>query len=229
MKKLMMLAAGPLASLSLIVPAAASAAPEIESKSLNESKSVSFTTSGGHSEIRGNTEPTVTCTSNQGSAKLTSKTTGEIELTFKGCTTLVFTLPVECHSVGQASGVITIGTSTFHTVYVTDSSTTAGLLLTPPTGGHFTTITCSGLSTIELEGNGVIGDLASPKCGASSTTGSLKFTATGSVQTYKSPSATAVNGVFNLVYTTAGGVPVEAALVAEATIAFAESVTLRCP
>lgn len=223
--KMMLLALGLLALVFAAMPAAASAGSwELDSKALP----VTFNTSGTHAELRASGEPSITCTSSTGTGKYTTKTTGEFELTFKGCITSFFGFPVECHSTGQLNNVITTGTSVFHNTYLTDAKTTPGILVTPPTGGVFSVITCAGLSSITVAGNGIIGDLASPKCGATSNTGTLNFSATGSVQNVKSPTATSVNGVYNLTATTSGGTAVEAGEQAEGTATYAESVTVTC-
>ncbi|MFL5898697.1 MAG: hypothetical protein ACJ76D_09595 [Solirubrobacterales bacterium] len=226
--KMMLLALGLLALVFAAMPAVASAGtPEIDSPSLNIGKSLSFTSAGGHSELRASGEPTITCTSNVGSGKYTSKTTGEVSLTFSGCTGNLGFLHPECHTTGQSNGVIATATSVFHNVYLTDAKTTPGILVTPPTGGVFATIICAGFSNIEVKGNGVIGDLASPGCGKSSATGTLSFTATGSAQTYKQNTATGT--IYNLTSTTeGGGSPVEAAEVAEGKATFAEEITVTC-
>jgi len=221
--KIMLLALGLLALVFAAMPAMASAgAWELDSKSLP----LHFTTSGGHSELRASGEPTITCTSNHGTGKYTTKTTGDIELTFEGCTGNLGFLHPECHSSGQANGVITTAESEFHNIYLTDAKTTPGVLVTPPSSGVFATIVCAGFSVIQVKGNGVIGHLESPKCGASSTSGILNFTATGSAQTYKQSTATGTS--YNLTSTTEGGSPVEASEVAKGTASYEESVTVTC-
>jgi hypothetical protein len=227
MKNKMMMLSLAVSAVMFALPAVASAGePQVDSKLLNESRSLSFTTAGGASELRATGEPSIACTSNSGNGKYNTKTTGEFELTFKGCTTSFFGFPVECHSTGQANNVITTGTSVFHNIYLTDAKTTPGILVTPPSGGIFTTITCAGLQGITIGGPGIIGHLESPKCGASSTTGTLNFQATGSSQTYKKVTATGTE--YGLNATTVNGTPVPAGEVAEGTITFSEAITLTC-
>jgi hypothetical protein len=210
-----------------VVPAMASAGePQLDSKLLNEGKALSFQIAGGASELRATGEPSIACTSISGTGKYNTKTTGELEFAYKGCTTSFFGFPVECHSTGQANNVITTGTSVFHNIYLTDAKTTPGILMTPPAGGIFTTKICAGLSSTAIGGNGIIGHLESPKCGGSSTTGTLNFQATGSSQTYKKVTATGTE--YSLNATTSGGSAVAASEVEERTITFAESVTLTC-
>jgi hypothetical protein len=222
-----LLALGLLALAFSAMPAGASAgAPEIDSAALNGGKTLSFTSAGGASELRAQNEPTINCTSNKGTGKYTNHTTGEIELTFSGCSGELGLLHPECHSTGQASGVITTGTSVFHNVYLTDAKTTPGILVTPPVSEVFTTIICAGFSNIEVKGNGIIGDLESPTCGGSNTTATLTFTASGSSQIYKRNTATGT--VYNLFNTTEGGTTTEAAEVAKGTVTFAESISVTC-
>lgn len=216
-------------ALGTILPTVAMAgAPEVDSKALNAGGSLAFTISGGRKEFLAAGEPIITCTTTTGSGKFSSKTTGELELTFGGCASPSFGFPVECHSSGQANGVVTTGTSTFHNIYLTDAKTTPGILITPPSGGTFFTMICGGFLTFEVKGSGIIGHLSAPKCGGSTTTYSVSFAAAGSVQAYKSPTGTTGNGVFNLTTSTAGGNAVETAEVAERSLTFPESTTLTC-
>src|SRR5690349_4987048 len=158
--KMMLLALAAISAVMFVLPAVAAAgSPELDSKLLNEGKTLSFTSKGGTSELRATGEPSIVCTSNTGTGKYNTKTTGEFELTFSGCNTSFFGFPVECHSTGQANNVITTGTSVFHNTYLTDNKTTAGILVTPPSGGVFAVITCAGLSSITVSGNGIIGHL----------------------------------------------------------------------
>jgi hypothetical protein len=205
-----------------VLPAVASAGePQIDPAS--GKFPLTFTSAGGASELRAAGQEPIKCTSNHGSGRYTSATTGDIELTFTGCTAF----GGECHTAGQANGVITTGTSIFHNVYLTAGKTTPGVLVTPPTGGVFATFSCFfGFASVSVTGNGIIGHLESPKCGAKSKTGTLNFTATGSSQTYKQNTATGT--VFNLKSSVNGGAAVEAAEVAEGTVTYAEEATLTC-
>ena len=226
--KFMLLALSVFALAFAALPAMASAGePQVDSKLLNEGKSLSFTSKGGHSELRASNEPKITCTANSGSGKYNTKTTGEITLTFTGCIAPEF-FNAECHSTGQVAGTIKTGTSVFHNIYLTDNKTTPGVLVTPPTGGIFATITCATFFTTNVEGNGVIGHLESPKCAGSSTTATLNFTATSSTQNFRQITATGT--IYSLTSRTNGGsIPgPAAAMSAEGTVTFGESITLTC-
>jgi len=159
-----------------------------------------------HPEFRATTvEPAITCTSNTGTGKFTSGTTGEIALTFHGCST----------------------PSVFHNTYVTEGKTDPGVLVTPPASGLFVTIICSSFANIEVRGNGIIGELTDPKCGsAAQKTATLSFTATGSSQDLKKVTATGTE--FSLKSVTEGGSTVAAAEVAEGTVTYSEIATLTC-
>lgn len=219
--KLMLLSLGVLALVFAALPAVASAGePVIDAKAFP----LKFTSTGNHAELRAANEPTITCTANKGEGEYTSSTTGKITLTFTGCKETVF--GASCTSTGLTTGTIKTGTSVFHNTYLTDAKTTPGVLVTPPTGGVFATFSC-GLFTVTVEGNGIIGHLESPKCGATSNTGTLNFTATGSAQTFKKVTGTGTE--FSLTSKTGtSGTPVTAAEVAEGTVTFAEAVTLTC-
>jgi hypothetical protein len=210
------------------MPTVASAgAPELDSKSLDAGKTLSFTASGGSRELRASGEPTYKCTSTKATGRYNTRTTGELELTFSGCGGELGLLHPECHSIGQASGVITTGTSVFHNVYLKDDKSTPGILVTPPTSGVFTTIICAGFWNEELKGNGYIGGISSPMCGGSSTIGVWNFTASGSLQAYKQNTATGTS--YSLSSTTEGsGSTTEAAEVRSESLTFAEAVTMTC-
>ena len=196
---------------------------QVDSKALGEGKELFFTTKFAHGELRTASEPTITCTANTGTGKYISRTTGEITLTFTGCKENVF--GSSCTSNGLATGTIKTGTSVFHNVYLTDSKTTPGVLITPPASGVFTTVSC-GLFGLTVTGNGIIGHVESPKCGAASPTTTQNFSATGTVQTFRQ--VTGTGATYSLASTTSGGSPATSAMVAGNTWSFPESITLTC-
>jgi hypothetical protein len=223
--KIMLLALAAISALCALPSVASAGSPLIDPAS--GKFPLSFTVAGGHREFRAANEPAFTCTSSSASGKFTTATTGEITVTIHGCSTTFFGFPVSCNSVGQPSGTIKKGTSVFHTTYVTDAKTNPGILTTPPTGGEFTTITCGGISNMELRGNGIIGQLIAPKCGGISKTATLNFTATGSSQDLKKVTATGTEYSLN-VTTESNGSTVAAAEVTETTVTYAENTTLTC-
>jgi len=187
---------------------------------------LTFTLAGKHVEIRGAGEPSITCTASSGSGKYSTGTTGELNLTFQGCSTEFFGFPVSCNSNGQASGTVKTATTVFHDTYLTDAKTTPGILITPPTSEVITTIICSSFANVEIIGNGIIGHFESPQCGTSSKTRTLNFTATAASQTFKQVTGTGT--VFEPLYRTEGRTSVTGALVAEMTVTFSENATLTC-
>jgi len=207
-----------LASALAVPPLASAGAPEIDAKVLP----LAFTVKGTHNEMRPASGPPITCTSSEGTGRYTTKTTGELTLTLRGCREKIF--GSECHSAGQASGVIKTETSVFHNIYVTDAKTTPGVLFTPPVGGVLTVISC--LDEITISGNGFIGHLVSPKCGVSSKAFTLNFTATGVTQNFRQITGTGT--VYNLTATTSGSSTTSYAEVADRTISFLEEITLTC-
>jgi len=187
---------------------------------------INFTMSGGHAEFRASGEPAITCTSSTGSGQFTTSTTFTVHILWHGCSTSFFGFPVACNSAGQPSGTTTAHIPVAHLVYVTDAKTTPGVLMTPPTSGVFTTLICGGFASIEVKGNGVVGEITAPKCGSTSKTATVSFAATGASQNLKRVTATGTE--YSLLAATEGGSSVAAAEVGEGTITFAENVTLTC-
>ena len=159
----------------------------------------------------------------------TGSSTGDITLTFEECREGP-PFNTQCNTVTQGAGTVVFGKSIFHTTYLTDAKTTPGILITPPTGGVFAKIICmSGMTVVEVKGNGVIGHMNAPKCGAQSGFFENSFTASGAVQTYKTLTETGVNGTWNLQTLTNGKAAVEASLTSTMTHTFVGDLgTLTC-
>lgn len=130
----------------------------------------------------------VVCTANSGTATFESTTTGTFQQTFTGCTLGAS----KCTTAGQPEETIKTQSLPFHLVTVEHSPATVppvhgpGVLVTPNAAtGQFATFTC-GFLGFTVKGNGVIGTITSPVCGAESTEAKIKFSssATG-VQTDK--------------------------------------------
>jgi hypothetical protein len=102
-----------------------------------------------------------------------------------GCHTTVFGLKVNCTSEGKSAGQIFIQPSVQHLVYLDENHTKIGALATPPASGVFTKFVCGGITTIEVKGNGVLGEVTSPKCGQTSKSATVVARATGSTQEYR--------------------------------------------
>jgi hypothetical protein len=136
-----------------------------------------FSGSGGVNLISAVNEPKISCTgtSASGSFNAGSTTTGSVNLIRSGCTAEFLGIKGTCNTAGDSSGVITSSAS-FH--LITISTGKPGILLTPVTS----TTTCVGFARTELTGNGIIGTITSPACGASSKELKLSFEAEGSTQ-----------------------------------------------
>jgi hypothetical protein len=161
------------------IPSAASA-QEIHFSGVN-----SFNVSGGVGTLTATNEPKITCaaTSGSGSYNAGSTTTGTITLIFTSCTSEFLGIKGRCSSAGHTaeSETITSG-GTFHLITFVNSKgeKKPAVLVTPNT----TTITCIGVSRVEVTGNGIIGTITSPACGAKSNKMGLSFEAVGSTQTH---------------------------------------------
>jgi hypothetical protein len=142
-----------------------------------------FNVTGPAGELRAEEEPTVTCESTDGSGKFDtgSSTTGSVELDFTGCHTTVFGLTAKCRTEGSKLDNTIASVGTFHLITWKNAAGTsfpAILVTTVPTE-----IVCAGISKLSVTGS-IIGTITSPKCGESSKTLGLSFTATGTVQNH---------------------------------------------
>jgi hypothetical protein len=130
-------------------------------------------------------EPTITCESSDAEGTRISSTTSQGVLLMTGCHTTVFGLTVSCTSGETPKGQIFIQSSVTHLVYLDENHTKVGALATPPASGVFTKFVCAGISSIEVKGNGVLGEVTAPKCGETSKKATVVATTTGSTQTYR--------------------------------------------
>jgi hypothetical protein len=161
--KLMMLALAAVSAVLFALPAVASAGEwTIDSET---GALPTFTSAGGAAKLTssgfGAFLP-VECTANSGTGKYTSTTTSLVTLTFTGCKQS----NEPCTTSGQASGTIKTTELVSHNIMIdkTAEGGTAGLLITP-NNGHFATFVCASSGTLTVKGNGIIGDISSPKCG----------------------------------------------------------------
>jgi hypothetical protein len=109
--------------------------------------------------------------------KFTSKTTGDIEFTFHGCKD---ELGFNCTSSGQSTGTITTEELTFHIVKLTNGK--AGMLVTPNANGVFANFTCAGFIGVEVQGNGVLGEITEPGYNEESSAFSVNFAAVSNTE-----------------------------------------------
>lgn len=161
-----------LAALALTVAAsvAQGATPEGD---YNPPGTATFTS--GESRLSLADGTTISCESGSGSGEATSKTTGTASYILHGCHENATIFKFKCTSEGQPSGTIKLATVVTHAVYLDEAHTKPGALATPPAGGVFAKFTCAGgFSSVEVKGNGILGEVTSPKCGESSKTGGGK-------------------------------------------------------
>jgi len=143
-------------------------------KTIDGVGSPALTTDGSGSGVK----LKVTCTKFSGTASFNAGgTTGSMELTY-GPT--CESAGIHCQSSGAATGEITSETLPFDLVTVgTTFPGKPGILVTPPASGVFAKFTC-GVIVVEVKGNGVIGTITSPACGAKSSEPTIEFKASAS-------------------------------------------------
>jgi hypothetical protein len=218
-KKIMLLA---LAVTALFALPSAASAQEIHFRNVT-----TFTGSGGVGTLSATNEPKITCTATTATGSFTagSTTTGEVKLTFTGCTAELLGIKGNCNTTGDAAQTTT-SSGVFHLITTIDvTGATPKILVTPVT----TTILCIGFLRVEVTGNGVIGRITSPACGFSSNEMKVVFEAEGSTQ--KQVDYTGVK--FDLSADTENSAgetanTVTAALAGSATFTSATAGTLEC-
>lgn len=179
----------------------------------------------------------VSCTGFKGEGKYNTKTTGEItKLEFTGCKPEV-AFGETCSSAGAPAGTIrTITPHVFHNIKLEPGQAEPiGILITPKeltagkTEGQFATFTCKafGISLpVNVEGNGIIGQITSPKCGVTSNTATLVFEGTGSTQKWRQITTSGV--FYELTSSVNNGAFEPAAQDSHATITFNQQATAQC-
>jgi hypothetical protein len=225
--KMILLALAAVSAVMFAVPAVASAGEwEIDSGKLP----LSFTASGGEATLTQEGVATkVICTANTGSGKYASKTTGEqLTLTFPGCKENV--VNTSCTTADQTAGTIKTTDLTFHNIMIASTAQKAGGtpgILVTPNAGHFASFTCDfGFMSVEVTGNGIIGDISAPKCSESTKTATLTFesSATG-VQKYTQVTTEGIK--FDL-DAKENGTSRTASEDASGTLSFPETVSMTC-
>jgi hypothetical protein len=212
-KKTMLLALAAASAALFSLPVVASAG-EWKIDCPNKEPTCAFTTSGLHAELRTLDEPTITCAANTGSGTATNEgTTGTLEVTFTGCKALGF---FSCNTFGAASGTIKLASSVSHNIYLEDSKTKLGTLVTPAT----TTLICPGISSLNVSGT-VIGELTQG-CNVESQTFNVTFAAAASDEkTQKWEQITRTGETkYDLTAPTEGGPARTSAQIASGTITF---------
>jgi hypothetical protein len=227
MSKKIMLFAAMAISAALAVPAMAFAVEEDVALHIVPKPAVASTVSGGVSVLSSTNGNTVTCEKVKGSANWESTTTGTLNLTFEGnCKAHIEPeTNVNCSS-------ITTGTLPFHLVTVPGAAGkphVPGVLITKPAAGPFAKFTCS-IFPFEVLGNGIVGTITSPACGAEAESATIKFETTEpgmskhkEVVSTGNPERTTTPTKYNL---TQGGS--ESAMTATGTVQFAQKHKLEC-
>lgn len=229
-KKLILFAAMAISAVALSVPAIASAAPEDIPLHIVPKPTGASVVSGGGSTLTTTDGKKVTCKKLKGTANWESSTTGTLNLTFEeDCTATIGGVTVSCSS-------ITTGTLPFHLVTIPgvkagEDPHVPGVLITKPAAAPFAKFSCS-IFSFEVLGNGIIGTITSPACGASANQAVISFASTEpGMSKHKKvvakdpvvPATTFTTEQYNL--TQAGS---EAAMDATGTVTFSESTKLEC-
>lgn len=165
-----------------------------------------FTINGGETKItQVGGGGTIVCQKTQGGGEYKTTTEGTLDFTYTGCKK---NGSEECHSAGAAVEEVTSTTVTFHNIMIDSTVQTtngkAGILITG-NNNHFATAVCAKAWTIELIGNGFIGELVSPTCnnGEWRTLGKIDFSSTAAgEQTYKQVETAGT--IFDLTYRSIG-------------------------
>jgi hypothetical protein len=209
--------------LAITAPSALAATPEGDYEKLP----ATATFSSGKSTLSLADGTTISCESGtgNGSSLAGSKTTAEAAYTLHGCHEEATIFKFKCTSAGQPAGTIQLGTVVTHAVYLDEAHTRPGVLATSP----FVKFTCAGgFSTVEVKGNGVLGEVTSPKCGATSKTGTGKTeTKSHGVQAVQQVEETGT--VYNLEASLGGGAFQSAGTTWSVTGTANQNVTFTCP
>jgi len=212
----MLLALAAVSAALLALPAMATAA-ELH---VEGATGKAFTGSGAGGAFTAKGEPTLFCTSTTVSGEFTSETTATANQQYAGCNMTVLGVRLPCNTVGAPSEVIQT-LNVFHLI-TTDTTAKPGILMTPP----FATLICgTGFSQRKLQagGNGQIGTITSPACGASSATATGSTTATEGNPEDKLYTGT----TYDLTVTTEGGSAVTAAVTGSVTMTFKDGIARK--
>jgi hypothetical protein len=183
-KKMLMLVLAAVSAAAAVLPAAAVAIVPLHSIGpVPETGS----TTGGAGKLSTPSGLTVSCNEFKGSGTATTTTQGTGRLTFSNCKESLF--GSSCTSTGEVSGSITteVLSSELATLQRTGETKVPGVLVKPPMTGVYAAFVCGGgLVNVTITGNGVLGRITAPACGASGKTGTVAFEATAhGVQKYK--------------------------------------------
>jgi hypothetical protein len=221
-KKIMLLALAVVSAALFALPAMASAAEN----HVEGATGKTFTGTGAGGTLTAVNEPTISCTGTSASGSFTSETTGNVSLVFETCSSTILGVSLHCRSADGATGQIKIS-QVFHLITLTNAKgeNKSGILLTPP----FPTIICGeGFSerTFQITGNGVIGTVTTPVCGASSNTMTVDFNGSAGNQEHKLYTGT----TYDLTAVTEpdpGGTVATAAINGDATLTYVDGISRK--
>src|SRR5215211_2208043 len=178
-KKIMLLALAAVSAAVLALPVMASALTPLHLTPVPVGAKTIDDVNAFNPTLSTSSGTTIECGKFSGSTTFTTGTTGTMQLTFSE----------HCHVNGFGGETCNSGTNTNGTITTTvlpfDLATLPnnkpGVLVTPASGNHFATFVCKvfGISaTTVVSGNGVIGTITTPACGASSANPVIKFSTT---------------------------------------------------
>jgi hypothetical protein len=158
---------------ALAVPAGA-AAGEFKVENAAGTYPIAFSAAAAATKLTLANGTSVECTKSTMTGKYTSATTGEVQLTYHGCTYSM----VSCTSSEHAAGTIVTPTVVFHNVYLEPDKSKRGMLITRLASELFPFIgmmvfSCG--SNYYFVGGSMIAELTSPSCGSSGTALSIAF------------------------------------------------------
>ena len=233
MSKKMMLLATALAALAFAaLPAVASAGtPQTHCPTVSGSTCTFEGTSSSvvHLTVTISSALSVTCTQTTTTGTM-GTSGGSAQFVFHGCFESLF--GTSCTTAGQSTGTIVTTLLPYDNIYPTDNDKSKpGVLITPNSSispNHFASFSCPGSGSITVSGNGVIGTLTKPVCGATGPEITLDFEQSVSGH-QKHKQITGTGTIFDLTSSTPFG-PSTAAQIAEgsAKIAGGGSVTVTC-
>jgi hypothetical protein len=223
-KKMMLLATALTALAFAALPAMASAGtPQTHCPSVSGSTCSFSGTSSSFVELsRTANSLKIHCSQTTTSGTM-STSGGSVQFLFHGCTDNLFGLPAT--TSGQSSGTITTTLLSYDNIYATDDKTKPAVLITP-NAGHFASFSTAAGATV-VSGNGVIGTLTSPGCGATAASVALSFTqSSNGHQAHKQSTGTGT--IFDLTGTVAGAASTSAQVGSGTAAITGGSVTVTC-
>lgn len=165
-----------ISALLFVLPAGASA------QSWHLEPAGDFTVKGGEVKFTTAAATLMTCTSATGSGTHKTSTEGTVQFVLHGCKAGLFS----CTSPMQPTGTVRTEVLPFHYVLLEANPQTPGIQYTPSGiddipdvgEGPFAQFTCFGIQTT-VQGNGLIGDLTTPKCGEMTKSATLSLSSSG--------------------------------------------------